>query len=104
VSPQNCRETPPPAHARLQQAMATGQTTEDWLFQLFEDQWLKPCTAKTPHPAMNGLCVFAPVFMIAALVILLVALLAWCEKRQKKPAQLEGGAAKKAPKKTRKTD
>ena len=72
----------------------------DPLFNLVEKIWIQPCTATLPK-YMHGLCLFGPAFAFVAVLVLIVALMAYCEKKQKAAAAAE--AVAEAVKKTKKT-
>ena len=50
------------------------------LFTFFEEQWAAPCVQSLPKP-LHGLCLYTPALLMAMLVVGLVALLAWNERR-----------------------
>ena len=50
-----------------------------------EEQWIQPCMASVP-PFMHGMCMYGPMFILMFLFTLIVAVLAWCERRQKAQA------------------
>ena len=54
----------------------------DPIFLWAEENWIQPCMATLPQP-LHGLCMYGPVFVIFGLMVAVVALLAYCEKKQK---------------------
>ena len=67
----------------------------DPLFLMVEEHWIKPCMAKLPQP-LHGMCMYLPMFGMFAMLLCIVALLAWCERRSKaKAAAAEAGQKKK---------
>ena len=74
----------------------------DPIFAYFEKVWIVPCMSTLPQP-LHGLCLFGPAMLAAALVMLLVAILAWCERRNamksSAPTVSKGGSKAKKSKK-----
>ena len=59
-----------------------GYVETDPFFNWAEEAWIIPCQAKLPKP-LHGLCMYGPVFGFCFLLLLIVSLLAFCERRQK---------------------
>ena len=59
-----------------------------------EDAWIKPCTASLPQP-MHGMCMYGPMFLLGVILLGTVAMLAWCEQRQKKKEEAKKEATTK---------
>ena len=63
------------------------------VFNFFEEQWSKPCIANMPW-YFHGLCMYGPMFFIAACLLSFVAIMAWLEERGKKAKALAEGEKK----------
>ena len=74
----------------------------DFFFNLAEKYWIQPCFAQAP-PWLHGMCMYLPAFMGVAILLSIVAIMAWCEQRSKK-AETPAVTEKKTSKKAKKTD
>ena len=69
----------------LSKSEQPGFEETDPFFLWAEEAWIKPCTAKMPK-LMHGFCTFGPAFAFVAVLLGIVAMLAWCENRNKAKA------------------
>ncbi len=67
----------------------------DELFDWAERVWIAPCIESLPQP-MHGFCMYGPMMLMAPIVVGLIALLYFCEQRQKAKALPAGAKKKKA--------